>query len=1256
MAEQAALGFAGLLRQLRDEAGLTQEELAARAGLSPRTVSDLERGTTRTAHKDTAELLADALGLAEPVSGLFVAAARGRAPAAQVLAALRGDAWPGCPYLGLAPFQERDARVFFGRSDLVAQLVQRLAERRDSPGILLVAGESGAGKSSLLRAGLMPALAEGALGPGSQRWPRRVIRPAGSPLRELAMQLAHVAGIDPVSAYLSLKAAPGEAPMLAEQAVRTAAGRVAGPGTGPGAPDDAAAAAPPRLVLVIDQLEELFTAGEDSDAGRAEREAFISALHAAATVPASPPGLPPALVVAAVRADFLGRLIAYPPLKAALDAGPFTVGPMSDADLRLAITGPAVEASLTVEPALVQAVIAELREGTGGVLGSGVLPLLSQAMAATWKRREGSELTLSGYKNAGGVAKAVNNSAQDAYDALTSQQKDAAHLVFTRLTIITADGQFARRRCNRADLHAPGSPMTADVDAVIDIFSAQRLLVLGRDSVEISHDALLQAWTQLRDWLADNQHDRALYSQIITDADAWASNHKDPAYLYRPGRLATIDAATSRWQDAPARYPLDATIQAFLGASTRAKRRATRWRRGLTAGLLALTLAAATAAGVAVHDAGIAAGDAAIALSRQLAADSQATHSTNPVTARQLAVAAWRVSPTSQAYAAMQAGLIEQQEDGMLPVTSPGQSSSGAVAFSPDGKQLATFAHSTVRLWNPATGQPAGAPIQTGSGVLGMAFSPDGKQLATANADGTARLWNLATGQPADAPIPGGGRYLVLGVAFSPDGMLLATANGAVRLWNPATGQPAGAPIQISDGGALVVAFSPDGKQLATANADGTARLWNPASGQPAGAPIQTGSGVVGVAFSPDGKLLATADDQDNGTARLWNLATGQPADAPIQTGSDGVLGVAFSPDGKQLATADDDGTARLWNLATGQPVMLMLEGSVSAADGVAFSPDGKQLATAGYDGTVRLWNPATIKPVGRPIQPSDFVQAVAFSPDGKLATGGVDGTVRFWDLATGQPAGHPIQTGSSNGLEGVEFSPNGMLLATTADGAVRLWNPATGQPAGHPIQTGFQIGVLRVAFSRDGKLLATIGSNDNTVRLWNPATGQPAGRPTQPSDGVQAVAFSPDGKLATGGVDGTVRFWDPATGQPVGAPIQTADQNGPKAVAFSPDGNLLVTVGAEVQLWDPATGQPVGAPIQTGLQEDSVTAVTFSPDGGQLVVVYVDQSSLVYVSNVWNLSLFANPYAVLCADVGPLTRQAWDQYAPGEPQPKVCS
>ena len=1158
MAEQPGLGFGGLLRELRAEAGLTQEELAEGAGLSPRSVSDLERGINRTARKDTAELLAGALSLAEPVRALFVAAARGRGGAEEVVAALRGEAVapegpaPG-PYLGLVPFEERDARLFYGRDELADQLVERLAGRLGGAGMLLVAGESGSGKSSLLRAGLLPRLAAGALGPGSQQWPRRVIRPAGSPLRELAMVLAEVAGADPVSVYRSLRAAPGEAPMLAGQAARAAAGRGAGPGSG-------GAGVPPRLVLVVDQFEELFTAGAESEAGAAERAAFVAALDAAATVPAGPGRVPAALVVAAVRADYLGRLIGYRPLKAALDGGLFTVGPMSEAEVRLAVTGPAAEAGLVVEPAVVEAVIGELRDEAGGGLGSGVLPLMSQAMAATWEHREGNELTVRGYRRAGGVADAVNRGGQAAYDTLTGSQQDAARLVFTQLTVITADGRLARRRCRRAELSPEGPELAADVDAVIGVFSARRLLVLGQDSVEITHDALLLAWKQLRDWLGDDQLDRALYSQVVTDAAAWDGSGRDPAFLYRPGRLATIDDAAARWQGAPARYPrLPATGEAFLGAAHRAARRAARRRRGVIAGLLALTVIALSAAGIAVRDAGnasrqtaSAARQHAIALSRQLAAESLAADPASPLTARRLAVAAWRVFPTDQAGSVLASLLIEQQQRGIL----PGNSSNGgvnAVAFSPDSHLLAAaYGDGYVRLWNPVTGQAAGSPlpVDTASegGVYALAFSPDGKLLATPDAAGYVRLWNPATGQAVGAPLPAdtgpvGGVYQV---AFSPDGKLLATAgvDGTVRLWNPATHRAVGAPLLAGTnpregGGVNGVAFSPDGKLLAAADAAGYVRLWNPATGQAVGAPFLavTNKGVIGVTFSPDGKLATAGGD---GTVRLWNPVTGQPVGAPLLAVTNGsVTEVAFSPDGKLLAAADTTGYVRMWDPATRQAVGAPLPAATAGGvNGVAFSPDGKLLASAGGDGTVRLWDPATRQPPRAPLRPvTGGVYGVAFSPDGKLlASAGGDGTVGLWDPATRQPAGVlPAETGPGSHVDAVAFSPDGRLLATAnGDATVGLWDPVTRQASG-----GFS-GRNAVAFSPDGKLLAA-AEVGGTVRRWDLATQQPAcpllPAYAAPVEAVNGVAFSPDGKLLAAAYgDGYVRLWNPATGQPVGA------------------------------------------------------------------------------------------------------------------------
>jgi transcriptional regulator with XRE-family HTH domain len=405
MAEQAALSFGGLLRQLRTEARLTQEELAEAAGLSPRSVSDLERGVNRTARKDSAELLASALGLAGPTRVLFVAAARGRAPAEDVLAAREGEA-PGagqkaargareCPYRGLLPFGESDAEVFYGRERLASALAVKLTERAADGGLVVVTGASGSGKSSLLRAGLLPILARGEQVPGSGRWPRIVMTPTKDPLTELAARLTAVGGPDALAVRDGLARHPDQAPLAIRSAVLAAAVR---DGAEPPGPDDGAA----RLVLIVDQFEQVFTLSPDPG-GEAARQAFITALCAAAATPVGPGQVPPALVAVVVRGDFWDRCAAVPELVGALQDGQFVVGPMTESELRVAITGPAEAAGLRIDPALTETILGDLRVA-GADRSAGVLPLLSQAMALTWEQREGDRLTSRGYAQAGGSA------------------------------------------------------------------------------------------------------------------------------------------------------------------------------------------------------------------------------------------------------------------------------------------------------------------------------------------------------------------------------------------------------------------------------------------------------------------------------------------------------------------------------------------------------------------------------------------------------------------------------------------------------------------------------------------------------------------------------------------------------------------------------------------------------------------------------------------------------------------------------------
>jgi WD40 repeat protein len=750
----------------------------------------------------------------------------------------------------------------------------------------------------------------------------------------------------------------------------------------------------------------------------------------------------------------------------------------------------------------------------------------------------------------------------------------------------------------------------------------------------------------------------------------------------------------------------------------------------------------------------------AAALSEQLAAQGLSLDTTDPLTARQLAVAAWSVSHTSQAESAMTTMLVEQQRNGTLPLTNA-SAAVREVALSPDGKLLAavdveyaSFGSGTVQLWDLATDQPAGKPLPVAIDLNGdvdkVAFSPDGKLLATANTNGTVGLWNTANGRPVEAlrVDPDGGTPNE--VAFSPDGKLLATSdtNGTVRAWNVASGQPAGPSLPVETGSQGGLAFSPDDKLLATADSeDGTVQLWNPVTGQLVAGFLATASvpnnNVGEIAFSPDGKLLITADGIDGtvslwnpvtrqlvrvipriasaefystmtfslhgevltvdeaNTARSWDIATGQPT-GPSFRADVGAAGnsdeAAISPNGQILVAdasnpAGGGSVAQLWNLATRQPFGAPLSEGANSAYELAFSPNGKLLAAAETDGTVQLLDPATGQRAGPSLAADTHDQAgMAFSPDGKLlATAdntGYDsehggGIVRLWNPSTGKPVGTPLSAAASPGgrVNGLAFSPDGKFIATvdvsSSGQTVQLWNPATGQPVGSafPVDSNSLDRVAGMAFSPDGKLLAIaeedIGSSGGTVRLWAPDSGRAVGGPLFSTTGaVTGLAFSPKGGLLATAVDASgysiVQLWNPATGRPTGAHIRvdTGSSYGVNSVEFSPDGKLLATagndpqagVGGLVQLWNPATGQPVGLPLSadTG-SSGTVDQLAFSPDGKLLATDDWDGQSQGTIL-LWQMPPLENPYAALCARVGPLTPAAWDSYAPKEPFPKMCN
>ncbi|MFD7462712.1 MULTISPECIES: WD40 repeat domain-containing protein [unclassified Streptomyces] len=1155
-------------------------------------------------------------------------------------------ALPGgvCPYRGLAAYRQEDARWFFGRERSTETLVARLdaLEKAGTGGLMMLVGASGAGKSSLLNAGLVPALRDGRT--------RQVLHlvPGPDPLGELC---SRVPGLAAVLGRVSGAAGGADAPDGSSAPPAEADGPDKGtrtppkPGTPstpdtpstPSTPDTSSTSDTPstpsadtttphfphavrrafaewaepgaRPVVIVDQFEEAFTLCPDEG----DRRAFVRVLHAACSPGPGPGGSPPVLVVLGIRADFYDQCLRYPELADALQHRHMVLGPLTTTELREAVTGPAKAVGLELEPGLAELIVREVGADGARAHDAGVLPLLSHALLATWQRRKAGRLTLAGYRAAGGIQGAVAATAERAWSGLDPAARTAARLLLLRLVRVGEDTAATRRRGTRRQL-ADESTDPDKTEESLEALVRARLVTLDAETVEITHEALLHAWPRLRDWIDEDRGGNLLRQRLEEDGRAWEESHRDSALLYRGSRLEQADS----WAKSAGDTFLTRGAVEFLAASVRLRRRTAWISRGAIAALVVLAL-------VAVGSALVAWQQRDDAVFEQVVAEADRVQHTDPSLSAQLDLVAHRLRPNDAGTNNRLLSIVN------APLATPLLGHTGAVyltSFSPDGRTLATASYDrTVRLWNvadPTRPEPLGKPL-TGhsSWVSSAVFSPDGRTLASAGDDGTVRLWDVrdpAHPRPLGEPLTGheGTVYLL---AFSPDGRTLASASEdhTVGLWDVREPGRARALGKLSGHDAAVrsVAFSRDGRVLAAGGDDTTIRLWDtadPRRPKPLG-PTLTGhtDTVHSVAFSPDGRTLASGGADD--TVRLWDVADAGHAarlGAPLTGHTGPVWSVAFSPDGRTLAAASADSTASLWNVSdreypaqVGEP----LAGSSGEMYALGFSPDGRTLATGSGDSKVRLWSLPTSDMIGR---------SGAFSPDGRLlATAARDGRVRLWDVRrTHRPVrlGEPFVPGDG-GDRSLAFSPDGKLLAVlTAKRSVYLWNVADPEhpvPAGPPItlRTRF-MGPDALAFAPDGRTLAT-AYDDRTVRLWNiadPARPRPLGTPLTGHRGyVNALVFSPDGHtLASGSADGTLRLWDvtdPARATRLDAPL--TDHRGPvNVLAFSPDGHTLASGSDDdtVRLWtldDPLEGARPAATL-TGHTE-AVVSLTFSGDGRTL-------------------------------------------------------
>ncbi|MFN8386271.1 MAG: BMP family ABC transporter substrate-binding protein [Anaerolineales bacterium] len=1143
------------------------------------------------------------------------------------------------PFKGLRAFNESDAENFFGRESLVQQLLARLGEGGDLHRFLAVIGPSGSGKSSVVRASLIPALRRGAL-PGSENWFVVDMLPGKHPFEELELSLLRVAVNPPESLLSQLK--DGQRGLL------RAVHRIL--------PTDDSV----ELVLVIDQFEEVFTLVKDE----AERALFLDALAVAILDERSR-----LRVVITLRADFTDKPLRYVDFGEMMNRRFEFVLPLTADEVEQAVAGPAQRVGLRLEKGLVSKIVHDKGNQPGG------LPLLQYALSELFEKREGRTLTNKAYSEIGGVLGALGRRAEIIFRNLNEAERSATRQLFLRLVTLGEGAADTRRRVLREELDELSTD-DQQLSAVIDRYGKARLLTFDRDpvtrgaTVEVAHEALLREWSQLREWLAESRNDIRLQRQLTTAATDWKNAGNDASYLLTGARLEQFES----WS-ANTTVAISQNDRAFLEAGIRERDQLTekervRQQRELDAAQkLAVTerqraeeqthsagqlrkravyltgaLVVALILGVAVLLFGRQAqASNREATSRELAAASILNLNVDPERSILLALEALEVSHTIEAEDALHRAVQASHIEMVIQANEPGYPWN--VEYSPDGNYLLAGVGSA-KLFNAETREL----LFEVPGYFSV-FSPDSKMIAAGYDDGI-HFWDVPTGKEL---VPQGRiQYEGITFEFSPDGKRILTSSfdGIPVIWDANTGQKL-VEFVGHTASARFVYFSPDGTRVISFGDDGTTRVWHAGTGEQL---LELhGQGVDGTgAFTPDSKLIATTGGTSYTDIIIWDTETGEKR-STIVGHTAGVNHIEFSPDGLWIASSSSDRTVKIFDVATGREVVT-LAGHTEPVIEVDFSPDGTKLATSSTDGTLRVWNiirrevfssytstnsdgqlaynsDGTLLAVSAEngsvkvwdTNTGEIIHALrssekpiydlSFSPDDKkLAVGYEDSAVRIWDISSGSMMDE-IQK-HTGAINGVAFNHDGTRLVTVGeDYKAVLWDVSVSPPVEMYTQF-FPVAIRAAAFSPDDKLLA-LGIYDNTVQILNSDTGETIitlrGHTASPS----AIAFSPDGsRIATSSLDDTAKVWDVKTGSELLTLSGHANQV--MSIAFSPDGQRLATASRDgtARLWDSSTGQQLNTFVSGG---SGLWDIAFHPNG-KLLAVGEDHGGYVYLLELEDL------------------------------------
>ncbi len=1140
------------------------------------------------------------------------------------------------PFRSLQTFEPEDAWLFFGRDHEINDILEKLARFP----VLAVIGNSGCGKSSLVRAGLIPALQSAKFfknGAKVDSWHIAVFRPSGSPFDYLAEVLA-----SQLAPELCLKE---HAEFIADCRNKLA--------SDPAALRNAITALlnatehrekidTTHVLLVADQFEEIFTLTAKQQA----RESYINALLAASGVN----GAIAIHVVLVLRADFYAQCLEHEELSQSLQTNLYNVPRMNPKQLRESMERRLQMAAAQAEPGLIEGLLEEVGAEPGN------LALLEHALGQLWDRCGGFGCTLTNqaYTDIGRLRGALERHADGVYASLgNDQSKKLAQKIFLELVHLgeevgIGNSNDTRRRVSKSTLLSLGD--ANEVEQLLARLASSRLISTGESEqspyVEVSHEALIREWSTLREWIATHRDSLRLERRLVQAAQEWVEIGRDPGALLQGARLAQAEEWLGTNPNAPA------SLSEFFHYSIAARDRAAHRKlihSHLTSYGLGLLLLLTTGVAFFVYRLQL------NEKSRALAAQAEEMQGRDGGLALGLAMRAWRTAKTEEARLAV------TKTFPTLIATLDHDARVQNALFSPDGRRVVTASDdNSARVWNSENGHLLATLLGHTGKIIYAEFSPDGERIVTTSFDRTARIWRSADGA-AIFTLQGHVDKLA-GARFSPDGQRIITASWdcTARIWSSVNGSL----LATLKGHTLAVTrafFSNDGKRILTSSWDGTIRVWDGATYSLL--VTLKGNGPISDAqFSPDRqRIVAGGGDH---TARVWNSADGRLI--YVFQHSKTVLRVAFSPDGRNIATASFD-QVHLWNLENGNLLTTFRDHSTEVTN-VTFSSDGRLILTDSRDSSARVWSAidghllATMQGSTQisssPTDPSEIPSSSTFSPDGHLVVAALgDTSARIWGIANAGQVTSVIQ-GDTGVITKMTVSPDGRYIATTSpDATTKIWNRADGHLVralrgridsfydtifsadGNQIitvngditedpqkmntarvwtigngklvnllqgHTGFVIGAQ---FSPDRSRIVTT-STDHTARIWSSSDGHLLIVLRGHSDSVRSAQFSPNGKLiVTTSDDQTARIWNSEDGS------LRATLPGVSKAHFSPDGQSIVTAGYDhdVRVWNSFNGRLL---ITLQGHSGGIWDAQFSPDGQRIVTASIDHNA-----GVWNSS-----------------------------------